>query len=344
MITIFIYGTSYKKYLIWGQKMKKILSIFIVVLLFAVGCGQQKEEKKETKADNKNQAITIKHAEGETKLDKPAKKVVVLEWVYSEDLLALGVQPVGMADIKNYNKWVNTKTKPSKDVVDVGTRQQPNLEEISRLKPDLIITASFRGKAIKNELEQIAPTVMFDPSTSNNDHFAEMTETFKQIAKAVGKEEEGKKVLADMDKAFADAKAKIEKADLKDKNIAMAQAFTAKNVPTFRILTDNSLALQVTKKLGLTNTFEAGKSEPDGFKQTTVESLQSVQDSNFIYIVADEDNIFDTQLKGNPAWEELKFKKENKMYKLKGDTWIFGGPESATSLATQVADVMTAKK
>ena len=108
-----------------------------------------KEEKKETKADNKNQAITIKHAEGETKLDKPAKKVVVLEWVYSEDLLALGVQPVGMADIKNYNKWVNTKTKPSKDVVDVGTRQQPNLEEISRLKPDLIITASFRSKAIK---------------------------------------------------------------------------------------------------------------------------------------------------------------------------------------------------
>lgn len=249
-----------------------------------------------------------------------------------------------MADIKNYNKWVNTPTKPSKDVVDVGTRQQPNLEEISRLKPDLIITASFRGKAIKNELEQIAPTVMFDPSTSNNDHFAEMTETFKQIAKAVGKEEEGKKVLADMDKAFADAKAKIEKADLKDKNIAMTQAFTAKNVPTFRILTDNSVALQVTKKLGLTNTFEAGKSEPDGFKQTTVESLQSVQDSNFIYIVADEDNIFDTQLKGNPAWEELKFKKENKMYKLKGDTWIFGGPESAKSLATQVADVMTAKK
>ncbi|MFB6585592.1 ABC transporter substrate-binding protein [Bacillus thuringiensis] len=324
--------------------MKRIISIFIVILLFAVGCGKQKEEKKETKAENKSQAITIKHAEGETKLDKPAKKVVVLEWVYSEDLLALGVQPVGMADIKNYNKWVNTKTKPSKDVVDVGTRQQPNLEEISRLKPDLIITASFRGKAIKNELEQIAPTVMFDPSTSNNDHFAEMTETFKQIAKAVEKEEEGKKVLADMDKAFANAKAKIEKADLKDKNIAMAQAFTAKNVPTFRILTDNSLALQVTKKLGLTNTFEAGKSEPDGFKQTTVESLQSVQDSNFIYIVADEDNIFDTQLKGNPAWEELKFKKENKMYKLKGDTWIFGGPESATSLATQVADVMTVKK
>ncbi|MDM5156708.1 iron-siderophore ABC transporter substrate-binding protein [Bacillus sp. DX1.1] len=324
--------------------MKKVVSIFMVILLFVVGCGQQKEEKKEVKTDDKKQAITIKHAEGETKLDKPAKKIVVLEWVYAEDLLALGVQPVGMADIKNYNKWVNTETKPNKDVVDVGTRQQPNLEEINRLKPDLIITASFRSKAIKSELEQIAPTVMFDPSTSNNDQFAEMTETFKQIAKAVDKEDQAKKVLADMDKTFADAKAKIEKANLKDKNIVMAQSFTAKNVPTFRLLTDNSTAMQVTKKLGLTNAFEPGKSEPDGFKQTTVEALQGVQDANFLYIVADDDNIFDKQLKGNPAWEELKFKKENKIYQLKGDTWIFGGPESAKSLAKQVADVMTAKK
>ena len=45
----------------------------------------------------------------------------------------------------------------------LGHFNNQNLEEISRLKPDLIIITSFRGKAIKNELEQIAPTVMFDP-------------------------------------------------------------------------------------------------------------------------------------------------------------------------------------
>jgi iron complex transport system substrate-binding protein len=58
--------------------MKKIFSIFMVVLLFPVECGQQKEEKKVKTTEDKKQAITIKHAEGETKLDKPAKKVVVL--------------------------------------------------------------------------------------------------------------------------------------------------------------------------------------------------------------------------------------------------------------------------
>ncbi|WP_369902374.1 ABC transporter substrate-binding protein [Bacillus manliponensis] len=324
--------------------MKKIISILMVVLLFAVGCSQPTEKKEETKANNKSEAITIKHAEGETKLDKPAKKVVVLEWVYSEDLLALGVQPVGMADIENYNKWVNTEVKPGKDVVDVGTRQQPNLEEISKLKPDLIITASFRAKEIKDELEQIAPTILFDPSTNNDNHLTEMTETFNQIAKAVGKEAEAEKVLKEMDKTFADAKAKIEKAELKDKNIAMAQAFTLKDVPTFRMLTDNSMAIQIAKELGLTNAFKPGTNAPDGFEQSTVEVLQTVQDANFIPVVADDDNIFDNALKGNAAWENLNFKKEDRIYKLKGDTWMFGGPLSAQSLANQIADVMTAKK
>ena len=44
--------------------MKKILSIFMVVLLFAVECGQQKEEKKVTTIEDKKQTITIKHTEG----------------------------------------------------------------------------------------------------------------------------------------------------------------------------------------------------------------------------------------------------------------------------------------
>lgn len=43
--------------------MKKILSIFMVVLRFPVECGQQKEEKMVTTTDDKKQAITIKHAE-----------------------------------------------------------------------------------------------------------------------------------------------------------------------------------------------------------------------------------------------------------------------------------------
>jgi ferric hydroxamate transport system substrate-binding protein len=44
------------------------------------------------------------------------------------------VQPVGVADIEGMNKWVNMKELSlSPDVVDVGTRQEPNLEQILQL-------------------------------------------------------------------------------------------------------------------------------------------------------------------------------------------------------------------
>ena len=53
-----------------------------------------------------------------------------------------------MADIQEYHNWVNIDAELSKDVVDVGGRQEPNLEAIAALEPDLIIGVSFRHDAM----------------------------------------------------------------------------------------------------------------------------------------------------------------------------------------------------
>ncbi|KAF6582703.1 ABC transporter substrate-binding protein, partial [Paenibacillus sp. EKM205P] len=80
----------------------------------------------------------------ELTLDKPAQRVVVLEWTFTEDLIALGVQPVGNADNANYKVYVTPEAALDSNVVDVGTRNEPNLEAIASLKPDLIIS-NFDG-------------------------------------------------------------------------------------------------------------------------------------------------------------------------------------------------------
>ncbi|MET3210678.1 UNVERIFIED_CONTAM: ABC-type Fe3+-citrate transport system substrate-binding protein [Paenibacillus sp. PvR008] len=46
--------------------------------------------------------VTVKHNRGEITLDRPAQRVVVLEWTFTEDMIALGVQPVGNAGYKQY--------------------------------------------------------------------------------------------------------------------------------------------------------------------------------------------------------------------------------------------------
>src|SRR5699024_604565 len=75
------------------------------------------------------------------------------------------------------------------DYKSVGARKQPNLEEISNQKPDLIIADSNRHKGIQQDLEKIAPTIML-PSFDSD--YKDNIEAFKTIYKAVGKEDKGK--------------------------------------------------------------------------------------------------------------------------------------------------------
>src|SRR5687768_3607948 len=60
-------------------------------------------------ASDSAQPRVIKHAMGETEITGTPQRIVALEWTYAEDLLALGVQPVGVADIAGMNKWVEMK-------------------------------------------------------------------------------------------------------------------------------------------------------------------------------------------------------------------------------------------
>jgi ABC-type Fe3+-citrate transport system substrate-binding protein len=126
----------------------------------------------------------IVDAMGTSCVSENSQRVIALEWTYVEDLLALGVQPVGVADIEGYGNWVNVPIALDESVADVGTRQEPNLERIAELAPDLIITASFRAANNYDELTAIAPIIAFDPyPVDGSSHFDEMLLIFRTIAR-----------------------------------------------------------------------------------------------------------------------------------------------------------------
>ncbi|WP_102027583.1 ABC transporter substrate-binding protein [Salirhabdus sp. Marseille-P4669] len=335
--------------------MKKwLLLSFTLLLVFVAACGDSKDdstndsqtaENEKSETENNN-AITIEDVYGEQTIEGTPKRVVVLEWVYAEDLLALGVQPVGMADIEGYKAWVNIDAELSEEVEDVGTRQEPNLEAISRLNPDLIITASFRHDAIMDDLNSIAPTLAFNPypEEGKGNQYEEMIDTFTKIAKVMDKEDKAEEVLAQMETAFADSSSEIADAGLENIPFVLTQAYSSQNTPTIRLFTDNGMATIIMEKLGLSNAYKETDWELYGYKQTDIEALQNFQDAHFFYIVQEEDNVFENQLKGNPAWENLDFVKNDRLYQLPGNTWTFGGPLSAITFANQIRDVILEEK
>ncbi|PWA12064.1 ferrichrome ABC transporter substrate-binding protein [Pueribacillus theae] len=324
-----------------------------MIFLLIAACSQNdKQSKNSNENDDKTSEaaqgnpVTISGVLGDVQLDEPAKKVVVLEWTYAENLLAVGIQPTGVADIQGYKDWVKIDKELDGNTVDVGTRQEPSLEKIASLEPDLIIAIKFRHEAIKNELENIAPTVFFDPYPTDEsfDQYTEMESTFKEIAKAVGKSEEAENVLKELDEVYADAKEKIENGDLETKDVVLTQAYSANQAPEIRLFTPNSLASVILEKIGLNNLHQSKQFEVYGYSTVNVEALTKYENANFLYVVQDNDNVFENQLKNNKVWNNLSFVKENRTYSLGGDTWLFGGPLSAKTLAEQIVDVMVTEE
>ncbi|MFJ7936811.1 ABC transporter substrate-binding protein [Sporosarcina sp. NPDC096371] len=327
------------------KKYLKSLFFLAIVSVLLIGCSSKNEGDKVADTGKEQESVTITGVNGEVTLDKAAKKVVVLEWTYAEDLLAVGVQPVGMADIEEYHNWVNIDAELSADVVNVGGRQEPNLEAIAALEPDLIIGTSFRHDGMVADLEKIAPTVIFNPYPEDEkmDLYQEMITTFNEIAKAVDKTDEAKQVLADLDAKYDEAKTKIENANLKTKDVILTLAYTGPQAPEVRVFTPNSMASQIIEKIGLKNVHIPDQFELYGSSTFNVEGLTKYEDANYLYIVQDNDNIYEKQLKDNAVWKNLNFVKEDRLFDLGGDTWLYGGPLSAETLLNKITTTMVSK-
>lgn len=332
------------------------LIMVMVVILVVAGCGSNQKNNTVTNGgatDNSSAAnagsesvegpIVLKDAKGEIKLDKPAQKVVVLEWTFTEDIIALGVQPVGNADNENYKLYVTSEVALDAGVTDVGSRDEPDLETIASLKPDLIIANTGGHEGIYEQLKGIAPTLIFSlyPPEGEGDQYTMMEDTFKTIAAAVGKTAEGEKVLADLDAHYEDAKVKLAKAGKEGMNYVLTQAYSYQNAATMRLFTDNSLAVQTLDRIGLKNDWKSDNFEVYGFSTSTVEALPAVQDTNLMYIVQKDDNIFTKELKDNSVWNGLTFVKENRTFGLDSTTWVFGGPISSKVIVDEVVNILT---
>ncbi|QHJ70368.1 ABC transporter substrate-binding protein [Planococcus halotolerans] len=322
--------------------MKKWTLLLLAAIMLVLAACSSGEEDTATETENGGESVTIQGTNGEVTLDQPAEKVVVLEWTYAEDLLAVGVQPAGMADIESYGDYVNIEPQLDETVIDVGGRQEPNLEAIAEIDPDLIIGVDFRHTAMLEELERIAPTVIFNPYPEDDsiNLYEEMETTFLEIAKAVDKTEEADQVLADLEEKYEESAAEIEAADLKTNDVILTLAYSGPQAPEIRVFTPHSMASIILERIGLNNVHEPDQFEVFGSSTFNVEGLVQYEDANYLYTVPDEDNIYENQLAGNPVWENLNFVQEGRTYDLGPDTWLYGGPLSAETLMDQITDVM----
>ncbi|MFH8449471.1 ABC transporter substrate-binding protein [Streptomyces fungicidicus] len=309
--------------------------------LVLAACGTTEPAADDAKEST--EAITLTDASGaEVELDGPAEKVVGTEWNVVEHLVSLGVDPVGVADVKGYKTWdsaVPLKNEPK----DIGTRGEPSMDTIASLKPDLIVaTTDLQPNALK-QLRKIAP-VLEVKSADAADPIGRMLENVDLIAEATGTTERAATLKKDFETTLAEGRKTLADAGLDGAEIAFADGYVASNQVSVRPYTSGSLVGAVNERLGLKNAWKQKGDEAYGLASTDVEGLTGLGKVQFVYIGNDGDESSDPfadELAGNSVWKSLPFVKSGDVHRLDDGIWMFGGTGSMERYADALVASLT---
>ncbi|MBT2232763.1 ABC transporter substrate-binding protein [Nonomuraea sp. NEAU-A123] len=156
----------------------------LLPLLALAACGTA------TTAQQAGPTRTVTHAMGQTKVPMEPKRVVVLDTDKLDTMVSLGLSPVGAAQATESQAWPKYLGSALAATKAVGTLQQPNIEAIMALKPDLILGTKFRQAAFYDKLSKIAPTVFTEKVGVT------WKQNFLLDAEALGKKEQATGLLS----------------------------------------------------------------------------------------------------------------------------------------------------
>ncbi|GAA1787454.1 iron-siderophore ABC transporter substrate-binding protein [Planosporangium flavigriseum] len=280
-----------------------------LLALWLAACGSTQEEPS---AANSSAGFprTIQHDKGTTTLTKKPERIVALDNSLVEAVVLLG-RPVvgGVGSYRNQQGFPSYLGDAVKDTKDLGPLDNPNLELLATLKPDLIVSATVRHDALYDKLSAIAPTVFVKttgPIWKDN---------IRLLGQALGEETRATDTLA--------------KYESRAKKIG--DAINAKhNKPTISIVrfVDGPTRIYLNKSFSGIVLKDAGLARPanqdkDDFNLEISEEQIGQADADYLFVTAftgGEDR--KKRFMANPLWQRLTAVQNGHVYSVDDALWM----------------------
>lgn len=174
--------------------------ILLATLALAGTWSCRKRTPRPTTQQSLGDCHLIAHDAGETEICQQPERVVALSMHMLDLLLALDQQPIGYAPVDPLG--IEQFDQPEQQIsylgdyvtrqlVNAGSRSEPSLETLVRLRPDLILgETGFHQKAY-SQLDQIAPTLLFGGALRD-----QWQRSLFPIAQALNRPEQADQVIA----------------------------------------------------------------------------------------------------------------------------------------------------
>ncbi|MEF2279614.1 ABC transporter substrate-binding protein [Deinococcus sp. YIM 134068] len=224
--------------------------------------------------------LTVRHDLGSTTLTRVPQRVVVIQEETAELLAVLGVRPVGFGSTRvqgaTPGRPLTALTAPAArslgQPVFVGTHDQPSLETIAALRPDLILMSAGDdgSNTLYPQLARLAPTLAFDYDAGASGWRRALTE----VGRVLGKSAQARRYLATYDARVATLKAQIAPVTAAGPNTALLYMFDPQSVVA---LGEKFSFSRTLGSLGLKLVVPAGMTPDLVFKVLSPEALTTLK-------------------------------------------------------------------
>lgn len=250
------------------------------------------------------------------------RRIVALEWLPVELLLALGITPYGVADVPNYKLWVSEPPLPN-SVIDVGLRTEPNLELLTEMKPSFIVWSAGYGPS-PEKLARIAPGRGFDFSDGKKP-LAVARQSLQEMAQLLNLPASAERHLAEYDRFIASLKPRFIQRGARP--VLLASLLDSRHMLVFG---PNSLFQEVLDEYGIPNAWQ-GETNFWGSTAVSIDRLAAYKDVDVLCFDHGNNKEMDA-LMSTPLWQAMPFVRGGRFQRVPA-VWFYGATLSAMHFA-----------
>ena len=224
-------------------------------------------------------------------------RIVALEWLPVELLLALGITPYGIADIPNYKLWVSEPPLPD-SVIDVGLRTEPNLELLTEMKPSFLLWSAGYGPS-PEKLARIAPGRGFNFSDGKKP-LAVARQSLQEMAQLFNLQASAERHLTEYDRFIASLKPRFMQRGARP--VLLTSLLDSRHMLVFG---SNSLFQDVLDEYGIPNAWQ-GETNFWGSTAVSIDRLAAYKDVDVLCFDHGNDKEM-AALMSTPLWQAMPF-------------------------------------
>ncbi|MBE9017705.1 iron-siderophore ABC transporter substrate-binding protein [Chroococcidiopsidales cyanobacterium LEGE 13417] len=322
---------------------KFCLLVILTFLTIAACYGRTAQQMAFTSTQASTSSCqVIQHISGKTQVCGQPQQVVALSPPLLDIMLALGVQPLAYAEVDLFTRRKFDKpeaqipflgkyitTKP----INLGSRDRPSQELLLWLKPDLILGEPEYNKNNYHLLAKIAPTLLFRIQEKDDwqQHIA-------AIARALGREERAKQVIAEYKQQIAQTKAALAPIAAQQRRI-LVLGFGRLIADSF-VLDPEEFVCGILQELGF-EIITVGSREQERFS-LSLEVLPQIETDAILILPSGNNTIANAQQQWseNPILRSLSADRGGKVYFTDFQLTRIRGPIAAETFVNRMREIL----